>query len=100
MRLSWSFEPVTIALLVVTAILYAIGASRIRRTIKLWQPLAFAGGLLTLVIALLSPLDELSALLFSAHMTQHELLMIVAAPLLVLGRPHVAFFVGSSRHMA
>ena len=29
--------------------------------------------------------------LFSAHMAQHELLMVVAAPLLVLGRPIVAF---------
>jgi putative membrane protein len=29
--------------------------------------------------------------LFSAHMTQHELLMLVAAPLVVLGRPVVAF---------
>jgi cytochrome c oxidase assembly factor CtaG len=29
--------------------------------------------------------------LFSAHMTQHELLMLVAAPLLVLGRPLIAF---------
>jgi putative membrane protein len=29
--------------------------------------------------------------LFSAHMTQHEVLMLVAAPLLVLGRPLIAF---------
>jgi cytochrome c oxidase assembly factor CtaG len=40
-----------------------------------------------LVVALVSPLDGLGAALFSAHMVQHELLMIVAAPLLVLGRP-------------
>jgi putative membrane protein len=43
--------------------------------------------LATLVLALLSPLDRLSDLTFSAHMTQHELLMLVAAPLLVLARP-------------
>jgi putative membrane protein len=29
--------------------------------------------------------------LFSAHMTQHEVLMLVAAPLLVLGRPVIPF---------
>jgi len=48
---------------------------------------AFAAGWLTLVGALLSPLDALSADLFWAHMVQHELLMIVAAPLLMIGRP-------------
>jgi cytochrome c oxidase assembly factor CtaG len=47
----------------------------------------FVAGLLVLVGALLSPLDGLSDLLLSAHMTQHELLMLVAAPLLVIGRP-------------
>jgi len=91
MRLTWSFEPVTIALLAITAILYAIGlrspAARQRR----WQPIAFFAGWLALIAALLSPLDSLSAILFSAHMTQHEILMVVAAPLMVLGRPHIVF---------
>jgi putative membrane protein len=40
-----------------------------------------------LMLALLSPLHALGGQLFSAHMLQHELLMLVAAPLLVLGRP-------------
>src|ERR1700712_4216682 len=43
--------------------------------------------MLTLLLALLSPLDRLSDLTFSAHMLQHELLMLLAAPLLVLSRP-------------
>jgi putative membrane protein len=34
-----------------------------------------------------SPVHALGQFLFSVHMTQHELLMVVAAPLLVLGRP-------------
>jgi putative membrane protein len=51
------------------------------------QAAAFAAGWLTLVLALLSPLDALGGALFSAHMVQHELLMIVAAPLLILGHP-------------
>jgi putative membrane protein len=48
---------------------------------------AFAAGWLVLVVALVSPLDALGGLLFSGHMVQHELLMVLAAPLLVLGRP-------------
>jgi cytochrome c oxidase assembly factor CtaG len=38
-------------------------------------------------VALISPLHPLGEKLFSAHMVQHELLMVVAAHLLVLGRP-------------
>jgi putative membrane protein len=40
-----------------------------------------------LCVALLSPLDALGAKSFSVHMIQHELLMVVAAPLLATGRP-------------
>jgi putative membrane protein len=52
---------------------------------------AFGLGWLALVGALVSPLDPLGSRLFSAHMVQHELLMVVAAPLLVLGRPLAAW---------
>lgn len=51
----------------------------------------FAGGWLALVVALVSPLDALGEQLFSAHMVQHELLMLVAAPLLVMSRPLAVF---------
>ena len=47
----------------------------------------FLAGWLVLALALTSPLHALGQRLFSAHMIQHELLMVVAAPLLVLGRP-------------
>lgn len=46
--------------------------------------------MLALVVALISPLDGLSAALFSAHMAQHMLLILIAAPLLVLGEPGTA----------
>ena len=51
------------------------------------QAACFAAGILTLAIALLSPVDALAETLFSVHMVQHLLLMIVAAPLLALGEP-------------
>src|SRR5438105_15155563 len=82
----WSWEPVTLALLASSATLYAVGMSRIWQSTRKWQPIAFAAGWLALFIALISPLDSLGEILFSAHMAQHEMLMIVAAPLLVLGR--------------
>jgi putative membrane protein len=51
------------------------------------QALAFLTGWLALALSLLPPLDPLGAELFSAHMLQHEFLMLVAAPLIILGRP-------------
>jgi putative membrane protein len=47
----------------------------------------FVAGWVTLALALLSPLDHLAETSFAAHMAEHELLMLVAAPLLVLSRP-------------
>ncbi len=44
----------------------------------------FFAALLALVVAIVSPLDALSEALFSAHMVQHLILIMVAAPLLVL----------------
>jgi cytochrome c oxidase assembly factor CtaG len=92
----WTWEPIVVSLLALTALLYVLGLTRLWRSagrmkgIRAWQVIAFAGGWLSLVIALVSPLDALGSILFSAHMAQHELLMIVAAPLLVLGRPLIA----------
>jgi putative membrane protein len=55
----------------------------------------FTGALGALGIALLSPLDALSGALASAHMVQHLLLVLVAAPLLALSAPSSALLRGS-----
>ena len=86
----WSWEPSVIIPLAITGAMYAAGVIRMKG-IRTWQIISFAAGWLALVIALVSPLDTLGGILFSAHMAQHEMLMIVAAPLLVFGRPLVAF---------
>ncbi len=78
------------------AAMYAVGVCTLWRRagagqgVTLWQAVAFVVGWLALVGALLSPLDALSDVLFAAHMTQHELIMLVAAPLLVVARPAAA----------
>jgi len=59
--------------------------------------LRFALGWGALAIALVSPIDEYADRSFALHMVQHELLMVVAAPLIVLGRPLEAFAWGSPR---
>ena len=94
---SWSFEPVVIICLALTAFLFGFGLwqlwkeSGTNKGIKTWEAIYFTGGWLTLFVALVSPVHAWGRVLFSAHMTQHELLMLVAAPLLVLGRPMIAF---------
>jgi len=102
----WNVDPWVVAPLIVTALLYAAGYRALGRRAKAGrsslrrQALAFTGGWLALVLALVSPLDALGGLLFSAHMVQHELMMIVAAPLMVLGRPLVTMlwaFPGGAR---
>jgi putative membrane protein len=95
--LSWTAEPWVLILLAASAALYAAGVARLwkqagaGRGVSLRRALAFAAGWLALVLALASPLDALGARLFTAHMVQHEVLMIVAAPLVVVGRPLAAW---------
>jgi cytochrome c oxidase assembly factor CtaG len=93
---SWSFDPPVVVLLIVAAAVYVLG------TLKVWRgsetgsgittkaAVAYTAGWLSLVIALVSPVHTWGEVLFSAHMTQHEILMLISAPLLVLGRPLIA----------
>jgi putative membrane protein len=89
----WNAAPWVVGCLLIALGLYIAGVWKLWRKagygrgITVWHAGAFAGGWLTLCLALLSPLDALGSQLFSAHMVQHELLMIVAAPLFVLARP-------------
>jgi cytochrome c oxidase assembly factor CtaG len=54
---------------------------------KRWRGFAFYAGLIAVAIAIDSPVDAYADRLFWVHMTQHVLLMMVAPPLLLLGRP-------------
>jgi cytochrome c oxidase assembly factor CtaG len=51
----------------------------------------FIAGWVSLLMALDSPMHEISEQLFWVHMTQHEILMLVSAPLLVLSQPLAVF---------
>jgi putative membrane protein len=90
---SWNPEPVTIMLLVVSAVLYGVGVARLRRRARA-RTIAFYTALAVVAAALLSPLHGLAERLLAAHMVQHLLLILVAAPLLVYGAGAVAVIVG------
>jgi putative membrane protein len=94
---TWGLELGVLIPLVISAVWYAAGLRRLWRKagrghgVSVREAACFTGGMFALFVALVSPLHPWGNVLFSAHMAQHEILMLVAAPLLVLGRPVVAF---------
>lgn len=89
----WTWDPWIVVPLALALILFASGWLRLRArsaraTSRLdRQAWLFGLGWLVLAGAVLSPLHELGERSFAAHMFEHELLMLVAAPLLVLAHP-------------
>ena len=92
----WSIQP-PLAYVVLAAMLYWVGGrrySRAARTRERWREAAFTLGLVTIVLALESPLDVYADRLFWVHMCQHVLLLTVAPPLILLGRPWPRMWLG------
>ena len=84
----WSWEPAIVLPLGLMLVVYMAGALR-RGTVRLllWRHVSFLSGWLTLALALTSPLHEIGEQLFSAHMLQHEILILVSAPLISASHP-------------
>lgn len=87
----WSFPIPLTMLLALVVFCYVRGCLHLRkvfsRIINLGHMAAFIGGLVAIWVAVASPLAALDHELLSVHMVQHLLLMAVAPPLLLLGRP-------------
>ena len=102
----WDGQPLVIVPLLATLTVYLLGLHRLwtragtGRGISRWEAASFAAGWVTTSIAVVSPVAWLSEILFSVHMTQHTLLLLIAAPLLAFGQPLLAWlwaFDASSR---
>jgi cytochrome c oxidase assembly factor CtaG len=94
-------EPWILASVLVAAALYGLGlrrgrlrlvGGRRRSQASLWRVCAFALALVTILVALDSPLEREADVWFWAHMLQHVLLMMVAAPLIVVAAPWMTFW--------
>jgi putative membrane protein len=94
----WTWDPWGLAAVAPAILIYARGLAALwgaRRGavgvraigVRSWQAGCYAAGVVVLALALLSPIDAWSDVRFWVHMSQHELLMVVAAPLMVLGKP-------------
>ena len=89
---AWTFDPVVVVALLLAAWAYGYGVQRLwsrgrGRGVGYGHVAAFFSGLAALAVALVSPVAALGHTLFAAHMVQHLILMLVAAPLLVFGAP-------------
>jgi cytochrome c oxidase assembly factor CtaG/polyferredoxin len=95
---SWTLEWSAVSILLAALFLYVRGWLRGRTLIHNLNDqsrlLAFIAGLVVIFLALASPLDAFDSLFLSAHMTQHLLLMMIAPPLLLLGRPFLPLLRG------
>jgi putative membrane protein len=89
--LSWSIPPAATFALAITTLIYVRGWLLLGRAgvpfVPLWRAVSFVLGMLSLWVALASPLDTFSSFLITAHMGQHMVLMMIAPPLILLGAP-------------
>jgi cytochrome c oxidase assembly factor CtaG len=82
------FAPIEVFPITIAAVLYwhrAMVLSWDARPVPLWRQACFGTGLLTIAIALFSPVGHISEELVIAHMGEHLLLGDIATLLLVLG---------------
>lgn len=91
---AWSLHPAVVVPLVLLLVLHQRGRSRTGTRAARRRARAFHASWWALVVALVSPLDAMSAALASAHMVQHVLLVLVAAPLLAVAAPMPALLRG------
>jgi cytochrome c oxidase assembly factor CtaG len=99
---NWHFAPVVTALTVICAAAYLWGALRVRkrhprRPWPLYRTILFLLGLLVVNLALQSGIGTYDDTLFWDHMIQHLMLIMIAPPLLVVGRP-VTLLLHASRN--
>lgn len=87
----WNLDPVLVASLLAILALYELGVRRAHArggpAPRGWEHACFLAGWLLGSLALVSPLCALSVSLFAARVGQHMILTLVAAPLVIAGRP-------------
>jgi putative membrane protein len=94
---SWCTDPAVAIIIGVAAALYLGGLARMlsrpaaRWPVSKWRVVSFAGALGVIGFALLSPIDAFAEKLFSVHMAQHLMLVLLAAPLIAVSNAHLVY---------
>lgn len=96
---SWDFRIEVVLILLIAGTLFVRGWWLLRQRTRsragenrwqagaAWRPIAYLSGLFLLGITLMSPIDVLSSQLFTMHMIQHVLLVMIIPPLILLANP-------------
>src|SRR5215467_8504560 len=86
---TWTWNSIVLSLVILSCLAYWFAFGRRGR------PLYFAGAIVVFLLALVSPLSALAnGYVFSAHMAQHILLVLIVPALLLLSLPR-SFSLGS-----
>ncbi len=94
---SWFGDPAVAIVIGIAAALYLGGLARMlsrpatRWPVSGWRVLSFAAALAVVGLALLSPIDAFAEELFSVHMVQHLMLVLLAAPLIAYSNAHLVY---------
>ncbi|MDZ7748619.1 MAG: cytochrome c oxidase assembly protein [Halofilum sp. (in: g-proteobacteria)] len=94
---SWNAAPSVALPLIVVGLWYGRGAGVRRGRRSAHEPLLVAAGLVTVAVALLSPVDPLGERSYTMHQVQHLLLRSVAPLLLFVASPAATFVAGAPR---
>jgi putative membrane protein len=101
---SWSAPAGVNAALCTSILIYARGWFRVRAAfpnlIPLWRLASFMAGIISIWIAIGSPLAAFDEASLSVHMVQHLLLMAIAPPLILLGAPALPLLHGLPQTIA
>lgn len=98
--LAWSFDPQFLLPLGLLAFWYARGRRRWpgrTRAHSPWRTASYYAGLAVLALSFESPLDRLGEHQFSMHMVQHNAVMMIVPPLILLGAPTTPLLRGMPR---
>ncbi|MFQ5847389.1 MAG: cytochrome c oxidase assembly protein [Candidatus Methylomirabilales bacterium] len=100
---SWNWRADVMLVVAPLALVYGVGWGRLRRQkariAVRWRLVLYTAGLATICLALLSPIDTFGSFLFTMHMVQHELLVMVVPLLLLLSDPFPAMLWGLPRSL-
>jgi putative membrane protein len=89
---TWTFQPLVVAGTLLSLVAYLAAVQSVDRAhpetpVPAWRIASWVAGVLVIFVALSSSIDIYSDALFSVHMIQHLLLMMVGAPMLAMGAP-------------
>lgn len=94
--LAWNFDP-SLIFIVIMSYFYFLGQKKYRKNYSASNSFFFLTGVFFLILALCSPIDYLADDYFLFHMLQHLLIIMLAAPCILLGAPTIPIITGVNK---